>query len=110
LTSPARTQKHETAQQSAQYPKKWNGATTASEGERRGGHGAHPVVQEGDAVGLGRRLDAHVLPHRRRRRVVWWTRPGAHWATAPTEWEARGGWRRARHTEAETSGPAFVVA
>jgi hypothetical protein len=44
-------------------------------------------VQEGDAVGLGRRLDAHVLPHRRRRRAVWWTRPGAHWATAPTEWE-----------------------
>jgi len=25
-----------------------------------------PVAEEGDAVGLGRRLDAHVLPHRRR--------------------------------------------
>uniref|UniRef100_A0A0A9E963 Uncharacterized protein n=1 Tax=Arundo donax TaxID=35708 RepID=A0A0A9E963_ARUDO len=24
-----------------------------------------PVVEEGDAVGLGRRLDAQVLPHRR---------------------------------------------
>lgn len=24
-----------------------------------------PVAEEGDAVGLGRRLDAHVLPHRR---------------------------------------------